>query len=235
MFKILILIVSTVCTSLHATTQYELSADQLRRVPLLLHQDAREFHRTLSPLIDHEATHYYGQQLKNPYELFFGALIFDELFGVVLPYNTGACLKEGIESILKESDQDRIYMLNLSQIPQISSNQTVTYSVIEQHQSQFNQKFSTTLDDLFAHKNLFAFFMKGLMEYESGVIHNNQNQKQLGEKYISIAADGYVLPALSFLRTIYAHNPKQKIIHDVARDKLAQTANLNLNPSIRRR
>ncbi len=216
-------------TSLHAATSYERSPDQLKRVPLLLHQDAREFYRTMAPLIDHDETRYYGQHLKNPYELFFEALIFGELFSVVLPQTSDLCIQESLNKLLAINDQQRGYLSHISQPAQMSSAQNLLYTDINSYQNDFNRTFSIALDNLLTSKNLFAFFVKGLMEYESGVIHKDQSRKQLGEKYISISADGYVLPALSFLKTTYA---QQKIAHDTTRNKLAQLTNLNLNRSL---
>ncbi len=229
MFKILILILLTACTPLYATTQYELSADQLKRVPLLLHQDAREFYRTVAPLIDHEETHYYGQQLKNPYELFFEALIFGRLFDVPLPQTPDSCILVSLSWLLNADDSQRHYLSRISQSTQVSSTQNLTYTDIERYQNGFNLVFDTELNNLKKNKNLFAFFIKGLMEYESGVIHDNQSRKQLGEKYISITADGYVLPALSFLEFVYSVDSKRQ---GIVKEKIRQSKTLNLNLSL---
>lgn len=67
------------------------------------------------------------------------------------------------------------------------------------------------------------------MEYESGVIHNNQSRKQLGEKYIAMAADGYVLPALTFLERINNDDLKHQAI---VKEKIRQSSTLHLNQSL---
>ncbi len=212
MFKIArVFLLTAITFPLYASTLSELSPDWIKGVPLLLHNDAREFYQKINPLIDHEPAHYQAASLKNPYELFMECWIFGKLFGVTLPEDTDLCLQESVSCILDSTDQQRGYLLFPSiQLAQKAPSQNPSHANTIQLHTVFHTKFDSVLNELFFDKNLYAYFVKGLMLHELGAMNNNQTQKELGEKYITISADGYVLPALSFLQWKHKDDQRKK-------------------------
>lgn len=234
MFKIArVFLLTAITFPLYASTLGELPPDWIKRVPLLLHNDAREFYQKINPLIDHERAHYQAASLKNPYELFMECLIFGKLFGATLPEDTDLCLQESVGSILDSSDQQRSYLLShLNPLPQKAPSQNPSHANTIQLHTVFHTKFDNVLKELFLDKNLYAYFVKGLMLYELGVMSNNQTQKELGERYITNAADGYVFPALSFLQWKYKDNQRKKHFSILIESKTRYLRKLDLQQDL---
>jgi hypothetical protein len=70
------------------------------------------------------------------------------------------------------------------------------------------------------------------MLYELGVMSNNQTQKELGERYITNAADGYVFPALSFLQWKYKDDQRKKHFSILIESKTRYLRKLDLQQDL---
>jgi hypothetical protein len=72
----------------------------------------------------------------------------------------------------------------------------------------FNRQFEEPLNELMRDKNIFAYFVLGLMRLDHGVTNANITEQKRGEQYLQIAADGFCKPALDVLKWMYGpHQP----------------------------
>ncbi len=229
MSKIYYLIITFALHSLVLAQGYQpeqLTPQHLTNVPLMLHKDALQFYEAFNPLIVREPSRYTNPVFKNPYELYFEATLF-KMFDLVTDYDSIIYAKTALDSIVNVHDAigPRAYLLRMARLsnPVFSLNTNIA----QQYLHNFQAKFATVIKDLIAKKNLFAYYIKGVIDYEESDLNNNHSGCNIAEKYITAAADGLIEPALLFLEWKYENFVNDHKLN-IAGEKVNNVRNLNL-------
>ncbi len=98
---------------LFATTD-PLPEASLKTLPLILHHDAKEFYSTVNPVLERKKSTYTPQVTINPYELYFDAVIFGNIFDLKTVGITNNDIDSSITRISNQTDamNSRGYLIN---------------------------------------------------------------------------------------------------------------------------
>jgi hypothetical protein len=183
----------------------------------MIRHDAQEFCKDIYPLLSRNQQDYdAGTFNHNPYELLVEGVMFGDVLGIPMPhgFDRDATINIALRRILTrfEADGTKGYLNVFS-----SSRPPANFheDLGDDHTSQlntwhegFNRQFEEPLNELMRDKNIFAYFVLGLMRLDHGVTNANIPEQKRGEQYLQIAADGFCKLALDVLKWMYGpHQP----------------------------
>lgn len=183
-------------------TAPELTPEQrLSRLPLLYRQDAQAFYAAINPLLNAEAP----ETVPNPYEVYMKATLWGQVFGVMdaeLINPSGLNAVDQLVTTAELRGTKRYWLTGLGlDAPVEGRSEVLAAPDATPLRRAFESHFGEALRGLVGQQNIFAYYVKGLLEY-------NGDLNSTGAYYLHRAADGFCKPALNMLNAIYQSNRK---------------------------